>query len=293
MKRLSLFVVLILSLGLLAGCNSEKDTVIVGSKDFTEQYILGNMLTLLIESNTKLAVTYKSDLSSDVLFAATRTGAVDLYVEYTGTVYGSYFRYSDVKNPQEVFEIVERELMERYSLRALCPLGFNNTYALAVRADTAATYDLNSISDLAKVSSDLVFGGFVEFLNRYDGVPNLKLTYDMVFSDEVVVETQTRYQDLINDKIQVLEVYATDGMLSEYNLVVLEDDKTFFPAYEGIIIIRDDAVQKHPELLEVICVLTNLLDDAVMRDLNYRVDISGESPKSVAEDFLRTNGLIK
>jgi osmoprotectant transport system permease protein len=251
------------------------------------------MLTLLIEDNTDLTVSYKSDLASDVLFAATRTGAVDLYIEYTGTVYGSYLKYSDTRSYNEVYEISARELTERFNLRMLDLLGFNNTYALAIRADTAAEYNLRTISDLAGVSSNFILGGHAEFFRRYDGLPNLKIIYDMAFSEERVVYGQARYHALINDEIQVIMVFSTEGLLYEYQLITLEDDKNFFPAYDGVIIIRGEIADKHPELLEVLGRLAGLLTDEVMRDLNHKVDMMGEYAKDVAESFLRTNNLIR
>ncbi|MCL2696448.1 MAG: hypothetical protein FWE74_00030 [Oscillospiraceae bacterium] len=293
MRKLKLLMVFLFVCGIPTGCSQSGQSVVVGAKDFTEQYIIGYMLTLLIEDNTDIIVTYKSDLASDVLFAATRTGAVDLYMEYTGTVYGSFLRFSDVKSYEETYEISARELMERYSLRMLDPLGFNNTFALAVRADTAVEHNLKTISDLAEVSPDFVLGGFAEFFNRHDGLPNLKITYDMTFKEERVVNPASHYQALINDEIQVLEVYSTDGMLIESNLVVLEDDKQFFPPYHGAIIIRDDTAEKYPELLEVLNKLVGLLTDEIMRDLNYKVNVEGEYAKDVAENFLRVSNLIK
>ncbi|MDR2558742.1 MAG: hypothetical protein LBC86_04250 [Oscillospiraceae bacterium] len=293
MRKLKLFMVLLVICGMFAGCSQKNENIVVGAKDFTEQYILGYMLTLLIEDNTNITVTYKNDLASDVLFAATRTGAVDLYAEYTGTVYGSYLKFSDTKSYEEIHEISTRELIERYNLRMLEPLGFNNTFALAVRADTAAEYDLRTISDLARVSSDFVLGGFAEFFSRHDGLPNLKIVYDMAFKEERVVDPILHYQALAYDEIQVLEVYSTDGMLLESNLVVLEDDKQFFPPYHGAIIIRDETAEKYPELLEILDKLVGLLTDEVMRDLNYMVNVNGDYPRDVAENFLRMNDLIK
>ncbi|MDR2532551.1 MAG: glycine/betaine ABC transporter substrate-binding protein [Oscillospiraceae bacterium] len=293
MKKSILIMALLVICGTFAGCSRRNAAIVVGAKDFTEQYILGYMLKLLIEDNTSLNVTYKSDLASDVLFAATRTGAVDLYVEYTGTVYGSYLKISDERSADEVYEISARELMERHNLLMLDRLGFNNTFALAVRADTAKEYNLKTISDLAEVSADFIFGGHAEILNRYDGIPNLKITYNMTFKEERVVDPVLRYDAIANDEIQVIEVFSTDGMLNESNLVVLEDDKQFFPPYQGMVIIRDETAEKHPELLEILGKLAGLLTDEVMQELNYMVNVAGEPPKDVAEDFLRASNLIK
>ena len=278
---------------LLAGCSEEeKETITVGSKDFAEQYILGNMLTLLIEENTNLAVTYNDNMASHVIFAAITTGVVDVYIDYTGTIYGYYLNNSESKSAEEVYEISARELMENYDLRLLGLLGFNNTFNLAVRQDTAAEFNLRTFSDLARVSSDMVFGGSAEIINRNDGLPNLKILYDMSFKEERIFHNDERYHAIINNEVQVAEVFATDGQIKEYDLVVLEDDKNFFPPYHGVIVIRNEIVERHPELLEVLGKLEGILTDEIMRGMNFRVEVLGESPRDVAEEFLQSNGLI-
>ncbi|MDR2600314.1 MAG: hypothetical protein LBC73_08565 [Oscillospiraceae bacterium] len=293
MKKLNIVIIILLLICVLfTGCSKRNAVVVVGAKDFTEQYILGYMLTILIESNTNLTTEYKSDVASDVLFAASRTGAVDVFVDYTGTVYGSYLKNSEVRSAEEIHEITARELSDRYDLLMRDLLGFNNTFALAVRADTAEKYDLKTISDLARVSSDFIFGGHAEILNRYDGIPNLKIVYNMSFKEERVVDPILRYDAIADDEVQVIEVFATDGMLLDSGLVVLEDDKQFFPAYDGVVIIRKETAQKHPELLVELDKLVGLLTDETMRGLNYLVNVMGEYPKDVAEEFLKKNDLI-
>jgi len=278
----------------LAGCSEgEKETIIVGSKDFIEQYILGNMLTILIEANTNFAVTFNDNMASHVIFAAIGTDVIDLYVDYTGTIYGYYLNMSDTKTAQEVYDFSARELMERYDLRLLGFLGFNNTFCLAVRQDTADEFNLRTFSDLANVSSDFIFGGSAEIITRNDGLPNLKRLYNMSFKEERVFHNDERYQAITGNEIQVAEVFSTDGQIMENNLVVLEDDKQFFPPYHGVIVIRNKIAERHPNLVEVLGKLEGLLTDDVMRGLNYRADVLGESPVDVAESFLRLHSLIK
>jgi osmoprotectant transport system permease protein len=262
--------------GILTGCSQK----------------VGHMLVKLIESNTKLTVAYKHDLASDIIFAGIRTGVIDLYVDYTGTIYGSFLKYSDTRNPEEVHEISARELSDRYNLQMLEPLGFNNTFCLAVRADTAENYNLRTFSDLAEVSSGFIFGGSAELLVRNDGLPNLKRLYSMTFKEELIVDGADRYEAIKADEIQVTEAFATDGHLLKHDLVLLEDDKSFFPPYEGVIVVRNQTLEKHPELVEVLDKLTAILTDEAMRNLNYMVDVLDEDPKTVAENFLRENGLI-
>lgn len=279
---------------MLISCTAEeKEIITVGSKDFPEQYILGNMLVLLIKGNTNFAVNYSENISSHALFAAIDTGAVDIYIDYTGTVYGYYLNHSETRTAEEVFDISSRELMERHNIRMLGMLGFNNTFCLAVRQDTAAEFNLRTFSDLAKVSSDLIFGGSSEIISRNDGLPNLKRLYNMSFKEERDLHDDERYIALSNNEIQVSEVFATDALIMEYDLVVLEDDLQFFPPYHGVVLIRNEIAEKHPELLEILGRLEGLLTDEIMRDLNFRVVVMGESPELVAETFLRENNLIR
>jgi len=278
---------------ILPGCaQPQKDTIVVGSKDFPEQDILGNMLVLLIEAHTDLIVVHKDNMATHVIFAAIGTGAVDVYVEYTGTIYGSFLNLSDTKDAQEVYDISAEKIAERYDLRLLGMLGLNNTFGLAVRQDIAMQYGLRTYSDLSPVASEFVFCGSAETFSRNDGLPNLKRLYNITFKDERVLHNEQRYEALMSGEAQVAEVFATDGLLYEHDLVVLEDDRNYYPPYHAAIVARNDILEKHPELVAVLNLLVGMLPDDVMRSLNNRVDAGGESPRSVAESFLRENGLI-
>ena len=291
-RVLALTLAVLSAVGILAGCSKTEKSIVVGAKDYTEQDVLGNIVALLLDKNTDIQVTYKHEMSSNVIFAAVQSGDVDVYVDYTGTVYGSYLGYSDIKPADEVYNISVEELKEKYNLLMLEPLGFNNTYCLAVRPDTAAQFGLKTFSDLAKVSSDFIFGGGFEILNRNDGIPNLKIVYNLTFKEELAVEGVLRYSAIANDETQVTEAFSTDGMLLEYDLVVLEDDKSFFPPYHAAPVIREETAKKYPELLTVLGKLAGILSDDAMRELNYKVDVLKEDPKDVAEGFLKSQGLI-
>jgi len=299
MKKICKILVLILLCAVLAGCSSSRGSVVVGAKDYTEQHIMGNILTLLIENNTNIEVTLKIDLGSEMIFAGISTDLLDLYIEYTGTIYANHLKYYDshsdfgeTPTADAVFETSRRVLAEDYNIRMLDKLGFNNTFALAVRADMAAVFNLDSISDLAKVSSDFIFGGGNEILSRSDGIPTLKILYDMNFKKEVVLNGNDRYFAIANDEVHVIEAFSTDGMLLEYSLVVLDDDKNFFPPYHAVPVIREEIAEKFPELVDVISELTGQITDDIMRSLNYKVDVQGQDPKVVAEEFLREINLI-
>jgi osmoprotectant transport system permease protein len=276
----------------LSGCNQAEPDIVIGAKDFTEQHILGQMLVLLINRNTDLTAQLDINLASDVIFASVRTDVIDLYVEYTGTIYGSFLERSETKEPQEVFDISAAELSERYDLRVRPPLGFNNTFALAVSRETAETHGLVTISDLAEVSRTMIFGGSREILSRNDGIPNLKREYNMSFAEERVIDGADRYFAVVSGEVQVVEVFSTDGMLAAHDLVVLRDDLNFFPPYEGVVVIRGEIADRFPQIVEQTDRLIGVLNNTTMRELNYRADVLGESPAAIAERFLRTVGLI-
>ena len=292
MKKLQLVFAMLLISVLITGCTTQKETIVVGAKFYTEQEILGNMLILLIEEHTNLEPVARTNMSSHVIYAAVTSGGVDVYVEYTGTIFGSYLNRTDTLSAAEVFDVSSREFKEQYDIRLLDPLGFNNTFCLAVRPDTASEYNLTTFSDLALVSSNFIFGGSAEILYRHDGLPNLKIVYNMRFKDELEFADEARYEAIAADEVQVTEAFATDGLLLVHDLVVLEDDKQFFPAYEGVVVIRGEIADKHPELVDILSKLSGLISDSTMRNLNYRVDAHGEDPVDVARSFLRENGLI-
>ena len=293
MKTLLIILSIILFTGILSGCaQPQKETIVVGAKDYTEQFILGNMLTILIEAHTNLEVIYRDNMVAHVIFAAIETAAVDVYVEYTGTIYGNIFNLSDSNDATEIYNTSVSLLNEKYNISMLDRLGFNNSFGLAVRRDTAEQHSLRTYSDLAEVSSNMIFCGSGGIINRNDGLPNLKKLYNMSFRDEVQLHNDDRYIALMNGDVQVAEIFTTDGLLYEYDMVVLEDDKNFFPPYHGAVVIRNETLNKHPELLGVFDLLVGKFSDDIMRSLIHRVDVGNESPRDVAEGFLKENGLI-
>ena len=293
MRILLIALSIILFIGILSGCaQSGKETIVVGSMDYTEQDILGNILVLLIEAHTDLSVIHRDNMVAHVVFAAIGTGDVDVYVEYTGTIYGHVFNLSDTTDATEIYNTTVSLLAERYDIRMFDKLGFNNSFGLAVRRDTAERYGLRTFSDLAEVSSDLIFCGSGGIINRRDGLPNLKRIYNMSFKEEIQLHNEDRYIALMNGEAQVAEIFTTDGLLYEYDLVILEDDKNFFPPYHGAIVARNEVLDRHPELIEVLNLLTGRISDEIMRNLCYRVDVNNESPQNVAKTFLQQNNLL-
>lgn len=275
-----------------AGKNDRKITV--ASKNYTEQLILGNVLSELIKNNTDIEVEEKFNLGgSQVTFNAITSGAVDLYAEYLGTGYVNILNINDNNsNREEVYNTVKDGFKSDYNLELLNPLGFNNTYAMAVTQETAKKYNLKTVSDLAKVSKELVIGPTIEFPNREDGLIGLEKAYNMKFKDVKAVDGGLRYTAVANNETQVTDAFTTDGLIDKFNLVVLEDDKSFFPPYDAVTVVREDTLEKFPELREVIAMVEGKITEEKMRKMNYEVDINKRDVKTVAKEFLEEEGLI-
>jgi osmoprotectant transport system permease protein len=288
-------VILLLAAGIItvySNVNS-KDKIVIGSKNFTEQLILGNMLADLIEDKTDIQVERQLNLGgTQVAFNALNSGDIDLYVEYTGTGLVNILKETPNNNPDEVYHVVKKKFHEKYGIELLEPLGFNNTYTLAVKQDTAEKFGLETFSDLAKVSDQLILGPTVEFPNRSDGLIGLSKTYHMNFKDVKAVDGGLRYTALKNEESDVIDAFSTDGLLEAFKLKVLKDDKNFFPPYYAVPIIREDTLKEYPELKSAINALAGKLTDEKMRKLNYKVDSLRESPEKVAKEFLKEEGLI-
>lgn len=268
--------------------------IVIASKNFTEQIILGNMLEQLIEAKTDIDVETKLNLGgTQVAYSALKSGSVDLYVEYTGTAYVNLLDIKDGNNnPDEVYNKANELLKEKEKVQFLKPLGFNNTYALAVRKDTAEKYNLKSISDLSGISQEFLMGPTIEFANREDGLLGLNKAYNLNFKDVKPVDGGLRYTALMNKESDVIDAFTTDGLLDKFGLEVLEDDKNFFPPYYAAPLIRMDTLKEHPELEEVLNLLANKITDKTMRKLNYEVDVNGRDPETVANEFLVSEGCI-
>ncbi|WP_042355450.1 glycine betaine ABC transporter substrate-binding protein [Bacillus rubiinfantis] len=270
-----------------------EDKIVIGSKNYNEQLILGHILADLIEDKTNLQVERKLNLGgSQVTFSAIKQGDIDMYVEYTGTAYVSILKQKTANNPEQVYKYVQKQFQQKYAIKWMKPLGFNNTYALAVRPDTAKKYGLKTISDLRKVSQQLTMGPTIEFSTRNDGLVGLSKAYQMNFKDVKAVDGGLRYTALNNKKSDVIDAFSTDGLIKTFNLTLLEDDRNFFPPYYAVPIINEETLKEHPELEKVINSLAGKLTEEKMRELNYKVDSLKQSPAKVSKEFLKKEGLI-
>lgn len=277
----------------LAGC-SGKNTITIGSKDFGENIVIGEMLAQLIENHTDLKVSRKLNMGGTfVCFEAIKNGQIDLYPEYTGTGLTAHLKVDVISDPDESYRVVAEEFDKQFNIKWLEPLGFNNTYTLAVTNDVYEEYGVETYSDLAEISDQLVFGAEHEFFDRQDGYDGLVKLYGMTFKGEPKkMNVSLKYQAIGNGDMDVTDAFSTDGPIKQYNLKVLTDDKGFFPPYYAAPIVRKETLEAHPELEEVLNMMAGSIDDAAMTDLNYKIDVEGQDVKTVAKDFLNDKGLL-
>jgi osmoprotectant transport system permease protein len=275
----------LLVLQLAATAPDAEAPVVIASKPFGESYLLAEMFAQLLESRG-IRVERRPGLgATEILFGALRTNAIDVYPEYTGT--GLVAILHDTASRENVFRHVSRRFMELYGIRWLPPLGFENTYAIAVRSETATRYRLATLTDLARASPRLVGGFTADFTGRPDGLVGLGRAYTMDFRAVRPLSPALKYQALASGDVDVIDGYATDGLLARYNLVTLVDDKGFFPPYDAAAIVSPRIASGRPDAIAVLSLLSGRLDVTLMRGLNRRVEVDREDVATVARDALR------
>ncbi|MCR1898960.1 ABC transporter permease subunit [Irregularibacter muris] len=278
----------------LGNINTADKVITIGGKDFTEQRIATELMAELIEDRSDIKVNRRSGLGgTQVCFNALKSGDIDMYLEYTGTAYGDTLSYPPITDMDEVYDTVKKDFKEKFDLEVLEQMNFNNTYTLAVSQEIAGKYNLETISDLAKVGNQLTVGSTLEFLNREDGIVGLAKHYGFSFKNEIGINGSNRYIAIENKEIDVTNAFSTDGLLKKFNLQVLKDDQNFFPPYYAIPIIRSQTLKEYPEIQSILAELGEVLTDEVMMELNYQVDELQQKPKNVAHDFLEEQGMLK
>lgn len=282
----------------LASClatTTVADTIVVGGKNFTEQQIMAEMTTQLLQAKG-FDVDTRAGMGSAVLRQAQENGQIDVYWEYTGTSLITYNKIEDRLSPEETYATVKKLDAEK-GLVWLEPSQANNTYALAMRQDDANARNISTISDLADTVNDgqsLTFASNAEFAARPDGLRPMQEAYGFQFERANVkrMDTGLTYQALRDELVDVSLVFATDGRIPAFNFVVLTDDKHFFPAYALTPVVRQDTLDKHPELADILNSLSAKLDDSTMAGLNASVDVDKTSIRDAANKFLTSAGLI-
>ncbi|ASA24229.1 glycine betaine ABC transporter substrate-binding protein [Paenibacillus donghaensis] len=299
-KKIMIYTLFTALLGtILAGCGgNSKDgaagggSITIGSKNFTENVLLAHMMADLIEDQTDISVKRQMNLGgSNVAWTALENNEIQLFPDYTGTIVANY--YQEKTGTSEESLAKARELAGADGLIFLEPFGINNTYTLAVTRATAEKYSLKTFSDLAKVSADMVLGVEFEFLDREDGYPGIKKLYGMNFKESKGMDHGIMYRAIDDGETDVTNAYATDAQIKVHDLVILEDDKEFFPPYDAGPVIRQETLDQHPELKEVLNQMGGVITETEMQDLNAKVDVDALKEEDVARDFLISKGLIK
>jgi glycine betaine/choline ABC-type transport system substrate-binding protein len=277
------------------GCSPEGSTptITIGSKNFTEQLIIAEMMAQMIEEHTDLRVKQRANLGGTMICHSALTGGdLDLYAEYTGTALTAILKRSVITDPDEAYQVVQGAYQKQFNCTWLEPFGFNNTYTLAVRRAFVQETGKRKISDLKGAADDLEAGFTAEFAVREDGYPGLKAAYGFAFGNTRDMDPGLMYEAIVKKQVDVICAFATDGRIAAYDLAVLEDDKQFFPPYYAAPVVSNEVLKKHPEIREALAPLAGLLDDQAMQELNFRVDEKKVEPRIVARDFLRSKGLI-
>jgi len=270
------------------------DRIVVGSKNFEESRLLAEMFAQLLESRTSLQVERRLGLAgTQVCFEALKNGAIDVYPEYTGTGLVSILNERVTGSPAQTLNRVRSEFLGRWNLWWLAPLGFENSWEIAVPKELADREHLETISDLARVSKTLHGGFGHEFVGREDGLLGLQRVYGLEWKSVDHLQQALQYQAAKQRTIDALDVYSTDGRLILYNLKVLRDDRHFFPPYEAAALVRGETLKRHPEVGTVLGLLAGSLDEDTMRAYNLRLQEGHESEVVVARDALRSLGLAK
>ena len=270
-------------------------TITVGGKNFTEQVLMAQMTTALLEAKG-FTVVKKDGMGSSVLREAQKNGQIDVYWEYTGTSLITYNKVTEHLNPTQTYQRV-KELDAKKGLVWLDPSKANNTYGLAMNRDEAAKLGIVSLSDLSKAlkgGKELTFACNSEFYARPDGLKPLQQAYGFSFSPSQVkrMDSGLTYQALKDRQVDLALVFTTDGRVPAFNFIVLRDDKGFFPAYALTPVIRKETLDANPKLAGILNALSAKLDDQTMARLNAEVDVSKKSVDDVAAEFLKSSGLI-
>lgn len=281
--------------GVAEGQPATTSTMAIGSKNFTENRLLAEMMAQLIEAHSDIRVERKVNLGgTTVVFTALQNGDIDAYPEYTGTGWSIHLKIAEpVRDPLRAYLVVADEFEKRFDVTWLRPFGFSNSYALAMDEGRAKELGIRTISDLKSHEQELRAGVSHEFLNRQDGYPGLAKAYGLHISHMSGMEHGLAYEAIRSHRIDLVDTWTTDGKLLRYPIRILQDDRHFFPPYDCAPIVRSDTLERHPELRELLNRLAFRIDDQKMRKLNYRVEEEGGSFAEVARGFLQQEGLLK
>lgn len=265
-------------------------TIVIGSKNFTEQVILGELLAQQIESHTRLKVDRRFNLGGTfICHEAVKTGKIDGYVEYTGTSLTSILKQKPLSNPQLVFDRVKRDYAQKFKLAVMPSLGFENTFAMMIRSEDAKKLKIKTLSEVAKYTPQWQAGFGYEFLERADGYPGLAKTYGLNFANPPKqMELGLVYKALAEKQVDFIAGNSTEGLISVLNLAILADDKNYFPPYQAVPIFNQSTLKKYPELSTVIDRLAGTISTKEMQRMNYQVDNQSRPVEQIVHDLIQS-----
>jgi osmoprotectant transport system substrate-binding protein len=290
----------LLGAALLAACANgcgvnQATTIVVGSKNFPEQALLGEILAQQIESQTHLRVIRKFYLAGTFICQqAILSGRIDTYVEYTGTALTAILHDPVEADSGAVFVRVQHEYAKRFHLAVLDSLGFNNTFAIVIRGEDARRLHLKTISEAARYTPRWRAGFGYEFMERPDGYDGLARAYGLDFAEPPrVLDLGLLYRALLDRQVDLVAGNSTDGLLSARDLAVLQDDKHYFPPYEAVPIVREETLARHPEVRNALDALAGKISDSDMQHMNYEVVGEHRDIAQVASEFLHSKTFAK
>ncbi len=285
--------ILLVILVAASSCHSGEKRIVIGSKNFSEQVLLAELVAQHIEARTGIPVERKANLGGTLIcHQALTSGGIDLYVEYTGTALTAILDDKPLSDPAEVYRRVKEQYARKFDLEWTEPLGFNNTFAIIVRGEDARRFGLRTISDVAAQAPKWRAGFGYEFMERPDGFSGLASTYGLKFGQPPrTMELGLIYRALADKQVDLVAGNSTDGVISALDLVVLEDDRHYFPPYEAAPVVRRATLERYPKLRAALAELGGKIDEEEMRRMNAAVDGEKRDPKEVAREFLAAEGL--
>ena len=281
---------------MISGCSSShSDRVVVGSKNFTESLILGELMAQQIEAHTRLKVERRFYLAGTyICHQGMLSGRIDVYPEYTGTALTAILKEKAAGEGRQVYERVKSEYENRFGLTLGPAFGFNNTFAMEIRGEDARRLNLKTLSQAAAYAPQWRAGFGFEFMERPDGYRGLAAVYGLHFAGQPrVMDLGLLARALRDHQIDIAAGNATDGLIPTLDLFVLEDDRHYFPPYEAVPVIRGETLKLHPEVSVALAQLGGKISDQEMRQLNYAVDGQRKDVKDVVREFLQQKGLLQ
>ncbi|UOR12593.1 ABC transporter permease/substrate-binding protein [Halobacillus amylolyticus] len=290
-----LVIAALVAVGPLAFGGKAKNDLVIGGKIGSEPAILINMYKMLIEEETDLNVGLQPNLGkTDLVFSALQEGSIDIYPEFTGTALVSLLgQQAESNDPEEVYQQAKQGMAEEYNLAFLQPMQFNNTYAVATTQELAEQYNLETIGDLKPIENQITAGFTLEFKDRQDGYQGMKEVYNLNFGEVITMDPGLRQGAISSGEVDVIDAYATAGYMIDLNLKVLEDPKNLFPPYQGAPLMRQETLNKYPQLADVLNQLGGKITGDQMRQMNYEVSFEDRDPAKVAREYLVSEGLLE